>query len=96
MAKGAASIHPGYPMSLTARDMARFGLLYLREGAWRDKQIVPSNLGAAQRDFSFTRRQHGRLTVICGGWPWPANYFPASRWTMAHLRRRELAATISW
>ena len=41
--KGAASIHPGYPMSLTARDMARFGLLYLREGAWRDKQIVPKD-----------------------------------------------------
>lgn len=26
---------------MTARDLARFGLLYLREGRWRGQQIVP-------------------------------------------------------
>jgi len=29
------SIHPAYPFRMSARDMARFGLLYLRDGRWR-------------------------------------------------------------
>lgn len=39
--RGADSIHPAYPFRMTARDMARFGLLFLREGKWRNKQIIP-------------------------------------------------------
>jgi len=39
--RGPDSIHPAYPLWLTARDMARFGLLYMHEGAWRGQQIVP-------------------------------------------------------
>ena len=35
------SVHPVYAFEMTARDMARFGLLYLREGRWDDEQIVP-------------------------------------------------------
>ena len=38
---GADSVHPAYPFRMTARDMARFGLLFLREGTWNGKQIVP-------------------------------------------------------
>jgi CubicO group peptidase (beta-lactamase class C family) len=38
--RGADSIHPAYPFRMTARDMARFGLLYLREGAWRGRQVI--------------------------------------------------------
>ena len=38
---GPASIHPTYHFEITARDMARFGLLYLRHGRWNKKQIVP-------------------------------------------------------
>jgi len=34
------SIHPAYPFRLSARDMARFGLLFLREGIWNGKQII--------------------------------------------------------
>jgi hypothetical protein len=34
------SIHRAYPIRLTARDMARFGHLFLRQGNWRGKQIV--------------------------------------------------------
>lgn len=37
---GEASIHPAYPFRMSARDLARFGLLYLRKGRWRDKQII--------------------------------------------------------
>ena len=36
------SIHRQYMFSVTARDMARFGYLYLRQGRWGDKQLVPA------------------------------------------------------
>lgn len=39
---GAKSIHPAYPFRMTARDFARFALLYLRQGRWRDQQLIPS------------------------------------------------------
>lgn len=37
------SIHPAYPFKMTARDMARFGLLFLRKGKWDDVQVIPEN-----------------------------------------------------
>jgi len=33
---------PAYPFRISARDLARFGLLYLRNGQWRGQQIVPA------------------------------------------------------
>jgi CubicO group peptidase (beta-lactamase class C family) len=39
---GAASIHPAYPIRMSARDLARFALLYLHDGRWRDQQLVPA------------------------------------------------------
>jgi CubicO group peptidase (beta-lactamase class C family) len=36
------SEHPAYCFRMSARDMARFGLMYLRHGSWNHKQIVPS------------------------------------------------------
>jgi CubicO group peptidase (beta-lactamase class C family) len=38
---GPLSTHPAYHFEITARDMARFGLLYLRHGRWGGKQIMP-------------------------------------------------------
>ncbi len=37
------SEHPAYHFSMSARDMARFGLLYLRRGRWREEQIIPED-----------------------------------------------------
>jgi len=34
------SEHPYYGFDMSTRDLARFGLLFLREGRWRDKRIV--------------------------------------------------------
>ena len=34
------SIHPAYTFRMSALDMARFGLLYMRGGKWKDKQIL--------------------------------------------------------
>jgi CubicO group peptidase (beta-lactamase class C family) len=39
---GAASVHPAYPIRMSARDLARFALLYLHDGRWRDQQLVPA------------------------------------------------------
>jgi CubicO group peptidase (beta-lactamase class C family) len=39
--RGPDSIHAAYPFWMTARDMARFGLLYLRHGRWRGTPVVP-------------------------------------------------------
>ena len=39
---GPFSIYPAYHFEVTARDMARFGLLYVRHGRWNGKQIVPA------------------------------------------------------
>ena len=37
------SIYPAYPFRMSTRDMARFGLLFLRNGKWNNKQIVSAN-----------------------------------------------------
>jgi len=37
------SIHPAYHFDMTARDMARIGLLVLNKGKWNGKQILPAN-----------------------------------------------------
>jgi CubicO group peptidase (beta-lactamase class C family) len=39
---GLDSIHRAYPMRMSVRDLARFGLLYLHNGTWGEKQIVPA------------------------------------------------------
>lgn len=39
--RGAASEHPAYPIRMSARDLARFALLYLHDGRWNGRQIVP-------------------------------------------------------
>lgn len=38
-----SSSHAAYPFWITARDLARFGLLYLNQGNWNGKQIVPEH-----------------------------------------------------
>ncbi|MFO8234089.1 MAG: serine hydrolase [Bacteroidales bacterium] len=40
---GDESRHEAYPFRINARDLARFGLLMLRDGQWKDKQIIPED-----------------------------------------------------
>lgn len=40
--KGKQSVHAAYPMRMSARDLARLGLLYLRGGQWNGKQLIPA------------------------------------------------------
>lgn len=39
---GADSVYPAYPFEMSARDLARFALLYLHNGKWRETQLVPA------------------------------------------------------
>jgi CubicO group peptidase (beta-lactamase class C family) len=50
---GPDSIHRAYPMRMTARDLARFGLLFLNEGRWRGQPLVPADwVRASVRSYS--------------------------------------------
>lgn len=40
---GATPRFPYYAMQLSARDLSRFGQLYLSEGSWNGQQVVPAN-----------------------------------------------------
>jgi homoserine O-acetyltransferase len=40
---GPDSVYPAYPFRMTARDLARFGLLFLQNGTWRGRQVVPAD-----------------------------------------------------
>ncbi len=37
------SRHPAYLFRMSGRDMARIGFLYLNNGRWKEKQIIPEN-----------------------------------------------------
>jgi CubicO group peptidase (beta-lactamase class C family) len=39
---GPESIHKYYNFEMSARDLARFGLLFLSQGCWEGRQIIPS------------------------------------------------------
>lgn len=41
--RGPESMYPAYLFHLSARDLARFGLLYLRSGQWKNEAIVPAS-----------------------------------------------------
>jgi CubicO group peptidase (beta-lactamase class C family) len=41
------SMHPAYPIRMTASDLARFGVLYQKNGRWNGTQIVPQDWIAA-------------------------------------------------
>ena len=52
---GLATRYPAYPIDMSARDLARFALLYLNNGRWRDRQIVPASwVAESTRSYSNT------------------------------------------
>ncbi|MCC7272143.1 MAG: serine hydrolase, partial [Alphaproteobacteria bacterium] len=58
--RGADSIHPAYPIRMSARDLARFALLYLNQGRWEGRQVVPADwVAASTRSYSAARSGTG-------------------------------------
>jgi CubicO group peptidase (beta-lactamase class C family) len=57
---GSDSMHPAYPFQLSARDLARFGLLFARGGRWGDAQLIPHGwVIESTRPYSTTSRGGG-------------------------------------
>ena len=57
---GPDSIYPAYVFYASARDLARFGLLYLRHGRWRDQQVIPAEwVDESTRPYSTTNSGSG-------------------------------------
>ena len=63
---GAASVYPAYPIRMSARDLARFALLYLYKGRWQDRQVVPAKWveESTQAYSEFRIRSGLRLPVV--------------------------------
>ncbi len=54
------SKYPAYHFRLSAKDMARYGQLYLNNGKWQGKQIVPADwITASTKPYSITNPDYG-------------------------------------
>jgi hypothetical protein len=58
------SDHPAYHLKMSARDLARYGQLFLQKGRWNDKQILPEQWVEAS---TYPHSKHGGGTKI-GRW----------------------------
>jgi len=57
---GDDSVHPAYPFQLSARDLARFGLLFARGGEWQGQQIIPRSwVAESTQSYSETGSKGG-------------------------------------
>ncbi|HUB10931.1 MAG TPA: serine hydrolase [Acetobacteraceae bacterium] len=86
---GPNSLYPAYLFFASARDLARFGLLYLRGGRWRDQQIIPAEwVRESTQSYSVVSRHAGY------GYLWwailphqldpPLNVPPGTYWALGY------------
>ncbi len=54
------SRHAAYPFRMSTRDMARFGLFFLRQGRWKEEQLIPKAwVETSTQAHSFSKRGFG-------------------------------------
>ncbi len=54
------SVFPAYHFRLSARDMAKFGQLFLNKGLWNGQQIIPRNwVELSTKAYSITNERYG-------------------------------------
>jgi len=79
------SVHSAYPFRMSARDLARFGLLYLRGGRWRDRQVIPAKwVRMSVRSYSHAGERGGygyMWWVAEGGVHFPQMEVPAGTYS---------------
>jgi CubicO group peptidase (beta-lactamase class C family) len=73
--------HTGGGLSLRSRDMAKLGLLYLREGQWEDRQVVPVEWVRAslKRHVEFEPPRSGAIGYGYWWWVYPPDPAGAGR-----------------
>jgi CubicO group peptidase (beta-lactamase class C family) len=65
------SMHPSYTFRISARDLARFGMLYLYRGRWRQQQLIPASwIDASVRSYSPSGDQGSNATHSGYGFLW--------------------------
>jgi CubicO group peptidase (beta-lactamase class C family) len=65
------SIHPAYTFRISARDFARFGVLYLNRGRWGTAQLIPATwIDASTRSYSESGDQGSDATHSGYGFLW--------------------------
>ncbi|WP_296620105.1 serine hydrolase [Marivirga sp.] len=76
------SQHPAYLFRMSTRDMARFGLLFLNKGKWKDKQLIPEKWVKESTAFhsNVTKPDGSPLSDVGFGYMWwtSNNYFKGS------------------
>jgi CubicO group peptidase (beta-lactamase class C family) len=94
MVPDACSQHPAYPFQMSARDLARFGLMFLRDGrGGRGRSSRPTGWRPACCPIPMPAR--AAPMDICGGWRRRAPAFRGSCSRKAAIRRGAPAG-ISW
>ncbi len=63
------SIHPAYHMKMSARDLARYGQLFLQNGLWNDKQIF-SKKWVDNSTYPVSKHGGGGKIGRWYGWLW--------------------------
>jgi len=82
--RGGDSIHPAYVFRMTARDMARFGLLFLRQGRWRDRPVISADwVAESTRAYSAATATNGQVHAGYGCLWW-------ADWQGRHLENAQL------
>lgn len=65
------SLHPSYTFRISARDFARFGVLYLNRGRWGATQLIPTTwIDASVRSYSSSGDQGSMATHSGYGFLW--------------------------
>lgn len=84
------SVHPAYKIRMSARDLARVGLLFLNEGRWRGEQIIPTEwIGRSVKPYT----DLGRGVGFGYSW-WTGRY--ALRSTIASARNHREEMPFYW
>jgi CubicO group peptidase (beta-lactamase class C family) len=85
------SIYPAYPVAMSARDLARFALLYLHGGMWNRHQIIPrswietSTTPASDTDSGGYGYMWWTANAATPGQIPPIRFPPGSFWAEGHL-----------
>ncbi len=77
---GESSLHPAYPFNLSSRDLLRFGQLFLQQGCWQGKQVIPAHwvrLSTAPVSHAGARGAYGFMWWVArDGVAWPLAILP--------------------